>query len=131
MPRLPVPGSFDEILDSVALVHLATIGPDGRPQVNPIWFVREGEHILFSVKDGAQKLLNIQRDPHIALSFSDLENPGRYLELRGAVVSIDLYEDLDFVNILARKYTGADFSAGKVGERRFKLTFAADRWTGQ
>jgi len=131
MPQLPVPDRFDDILDSAALAHLATIGPDRRPQVNPIWFVRDGEQVLFSVKDGTQKLQNIERDPHIALSFSDLQNPGRYLELRGTVVKIELYENLDFVNILARKYTGADFSASEVGEKRFKLTFHADRWTGQ
>lgn len=71
MPNLPVPDRFDGILDSTTLAHLATIGPDGYPQVNPIWFLRDEDRILFSVKGDTQKLRNIQRDRHIALSFLD------------------------------------------------------------
>lgn len=131
MPKIPVPDRFDAILESNALAHLATIGSNGHPQVNPIWFIRDGERILFSVKDGTIKLENIRRDPHVALSIASIEKPGHYLELRGEVIDTQLYEDVSFVNVLARKYTGADFGAGAPGEKRYKMTFQPKTWTGQ
>lgn len=131
MPALPVPGRFDDLLDSTILANLATIGPDGAPQVNPIWFLRDGETILFGVKGDTHKLRNIQRDLRVALSFLSPTDPGHYLELRGEVVEIFPYDDLSFVNILAHKYTGKDVTFGKVGEPRFRMTFVPSRWTGQ
>lgn len=131
MPKIPVPDRFNDILESKALAHLATIGPDGHPQTNPIWFIRDGDHILFSVKDGTIKLKNIRRNPHVALSISDRENPGQYIELRGEVIEMQLYEDVSFVNVLARKYTGADFGAAAPGEKRYKMIFRPTSWTGQ
>lgn len=131
MPKTPVPDRFEDILESKTLAHLATIGPDGHPQVNPIWFIRDEERILFSVKDGTIKLENIRRDPHVAFSIVDVHKPEHYIELRGEVTDIQLYEDLSFVNVLARKYTGADFGAGAPGEKRYKMTFQTKTWTGQ
>lgn len=131
MPALPIPARFDDILNSATLVHLATIGPDGSPQVNPIWFLRDGDTILFGVKGDTQKLRNIQRNPNIALSFGDLTNPWHYLELRGTVVEIVPYHDYSFVNLLAQKYTGKDFPPGTEGELRYRMTFIPTRWTGR
>lgn len=131
MPALPIPARFDDILDSTTLAHLATIGPEGSPQTNPIWFLREGDTILFGVKGDTQKLRNIQRNPHIALSFGDLTNQFHYLELRGTVVEITPYHDLGFVNLLARKYTGKDFPPGTEGDLRYRMTFIPTRWTGR
>ncbi|MGC4193022.1 MAG: PPOX class F420-dependent oxidoreductase [Thermomicrobiales bacterium] len=131
MPEPPIPNHFNDLLDSTVLANLATIGPDGAPQVNPIWFLRDGDRILFGVKGDTQKLRNIQRDPRIALSFLSPNDPHHYLELRGEVVEIFPYDDLGFVNILARKYTGKDVTFGKVGESRFRMTFVPKRWTGQ
>jgi len=131
MPAIPVPATFDDILDSTALAHLATIGPDGHPQVNPIWFLRDGDQIVFGVKGDTQKLRNIRRHPHIALSFGALNNPGHYLELRGEVIAIEEYRDLSFVNLLAEKYTGKPFTGGREGEVRYRITFQPRTWTGQ
>ncbi|HEU0164765.1 MAG TPA: PPOX class F420-dependent oxidoreductase [Thermomicrobiales bacterium] len=131
MPKGPVPAKFHPLLESAALAHLATIGANGHPQVNPIWFLWRGESIQFGVKDGTAKLENIRRDPHVALSILDRDDPGHYVELRGEVTGIELYLDLSLVNELARKYTGEDFTGGKVGEPRYRLTMRVDSWTGQ
>lgn len=118
MPATPVPASFFPLLESTALAHLATIGQDGAPQVNPIWFLWRGnETVQFGVKDGTVKLANFRRDPRIALSIVDSENPGHYIELRGEVISIELYTDLSLVNELARKYTGKDFAGARSASR--------------
>ena len=59
MPKGPVPARFHDILQSTTVAHLATIGADGRPQVNPVWFLWDGEHVLLSVKGIAVKYHNI------------------------------------------------------------------------
>lgn len=55
----------------------------------------------------------------------------RYVEPRGEAIAFELYEMLAFVNLLARKCTGADYQYGRPGERRHKVTFRVDTWTGQ
>src|SRR5262245_22916243 len=131
MPRGRIPDRFADILESTTLGHLATVEEQGRPQVNPVWFLWDGEHVLLSVKPGTKKYRNLRRDPHVAISFLDPARPEHYVELRGEVIAFELYEDLTFVNLLARKYTGADFQHGYPGEHRYKLTIRVDAWTGQ
>jgi PPOX class probable F420-dependent enzyme len=98
---------------------------------NPVWFLWDGELVLLSVKEETKKYRNLRRDPHLAISFLDLANPQRYVEIRGEAIAFELYETLEFVNLLAHKYTGADFQHGHAGERCYKLTIRVDGWTGQ
>lgn len=131
MPRGAVPDRYRDILDSATLAHLATVAPDGRPQVNPVWFIWDGERVLLSVKADTAKFRNMRANPSVALSFSDPARPDRYLEIRGAVTALELFDDLSWVNHLARKYTGAAFAKGADGEHRYKVTVRVDSWTGQ
>jgi PPOX class probable F420-dependent enzyme len=131
MPKGAVPESYRDILESKALGHLATIGPDGRPQVNPVWFLSDGQHVLLSVKPETAKYMNLGANPAAAMSVTDLARPNRYVEIRGEVVAFELYETLAWVNQLARKYTGSDFTGGTDGEPRYKVTIRIDAWTGQ
>ena len=131
MPKGAVPDRYRDILESTTLGHLATVDPHGRPQVNPVWFLWDGEHVLLSIRESANKYRNLRRDPHLAISFLDPARPERYLEIRGEVVEFELYLTLDFVHQLARKYTGADYTRGHAGERRYKATVRVDSWTGQ
>lgn len=131
MPRGPVPKQFHDILESTTLGHLATIGKDGRPQVNPVWFLWDGEHLLLGVKAETVKYRNLRRDPRLAVSCLDPNDAHHYVELRGEVTEFELYRDLTFVNQLARKYTGKDMDAAEDGKERYKLTVRVDSWTGQ
>ncbi len=106
-PRKPVlPENYSDLLSSTALAHVATIGPAGEPQSNPVWFGRDGEHLKFNQTKTCQKYRNLDRDPRIALSIVDLENPYRYLEVRGEVTHIEVDPDPDFINSMAKKYHG-------------------------
>jgi PPOX class probable F420-dependent enzyme len=131
LPKGEVPERYRDILASTALGHLATIGADGRPQVNPVWFLSDGQHISLSVKPETVKYRNLRANPFVAMSVSDLERPDRYIEIRGEVVKFELFETLAWVNQLARKYTGADFTGGTDGEARYKVVIRIDAWTGQ
>lgn len=92
----------------MGFASVATIGPDGAPQVNPVWFGWDGEHIRFSQTTMRQKVKNLQRDPRIALSIMDPENPYRYLEVRGKVVAVEPDPGNAFINSMAKKYVDQD-----------------------
>ena len=129
MPRGPIPTTHLDLLEGALLGHLATVDPLGRPQVNPVWFLWDRGHLLVGVLDGAKKLANVRRNPHVALSIADPSNPGRYLEVRGVVARIELHRDRGFFNRLARKYTGADSEDGEPDDPRHQLTIQVESWT--
>jgi len=131
VPRSAIPERFHHILKSTTLGHLATIDEGGAPQVNPVWFLWDGEHILLSVKADTVKYRNLRRDPRLAISFIDPDKPLHYVELRGEVVEFERYLDLTFVNQLAQKYTGAGMDPREHGKERYKLAVRVDSWTGQ
>lgn len=105
---MTIPPSHADLLDSTALAHVATIGPDGSPQNNPVWFGWDGTHVLFSQTTGRQKYRNLKKAPKVALSIVDDENAYRYLEVRGEVVEIVDDPGNAFINSMAKKYLGQD-----------------------
>ena len=119
---------YTDLLDSTALAHVATVGPNGEPQVNPVWFGWDGEHLRFSQTTTRQKYRNVQRDPRIALSIVDPANPYRYLEIRGRVVGIEPDPNLDFINSMAKKYLGQDrYPWHRPGDERVVVVVAPER----
>ncbi|MCB9381066.1 MAG: PPOX class F420-dependent oxidoreductase [Ilumatobacteraceae bacterium] len=103
-----IPASHADLLDTTALAHVATIGPDGSPQNNPVWFGWDGTHVLFSQTTGRQKYRNLQQHPAVALSIVDPANPYRYLEIRGTVAEIVDDPGNAFINSMAKKYIDQD-----------------------
>ena len=103
-----IPEGYHDLLESTALVHVATVGPKGAPQNNPVWFDWDGEHIKFSQTKTRQKYRNMSREPRVALSIVDPENPYRYLEVRGEVDRVEEDPHNDFINAMAKKYMGVD-----------------------
>jgi PPOX class probable F420-dependent enzyme len=91
-----------------AFASLGTLMPDGRPQVTPVWFDYDGEHVVFNSARGRQKDLNVRRDPRVSLSIVDPENPYRYIEVRGRVTDITQEGADESIDKLAKKYLGVD-----------------------
>lgn len=129
MPVGALPSSHVDLLERPVVGHFASVDSHGHPQVNPVWFLFDGQRLLLSVKGETVKLRNMQGNHWVALSIVDPEDPFRYLELRGRVISFELYKTLSFVNLLAQKYTGADFTGGHAGEERYKVTVSIESWT--
>lgn len=77
-----IPSSHTDLLDSPVAV-LATVGPDGRPQLSAVWFVAEGDTVRVSLNDTRQKTKNLRANPACNLFILDTARPSRYLELRG------------------------------------------------
>ena len=107
-----IPESHADILDQKVLAHVATIGPDREPQNNPVWFDHRDGYIRFSQTTTRQKVRNLERDPRVAISIVDENNPYRYLEIRGTVERIDPDPDKAFINSMAKKYHGQDVYGG-------------------
>lgn len=105
---MTIPDSHIDLLDSTALAHVATIGPDGKPQNNPVWFGWDGTNVLFSQTTGRQKYRNLKANPDVALSIVDSANPYRYLEVRGTVSEIVDDPGNAFINSMAKKYIDQD-----------------------
>jgi PPOX class probable F420-dependent enzyme len=123
-----IPGSHADLLRAVTLVNVATVGPDGDPQVNPVWFDWDGTHLNISQTTSRQKYRNVQREPRVAVSIIDPVNPHRYLEIRGTVVAIDPDEDGRFVDALARRYLGVErFPMHEPGDERVIIRIRPDR----
>jgi PPOX class probable F420-dependent enzyme len=89
---------------------LATLMADGSPHAISIWSGVEGDRIVFFTGRESLKGRNIARDPRVALSVVDLENPYRTARVRGRVVETrDGDAAMDVVDRISRRYIGADF----------------------
>lgn len=103
-----IPESYRDLFEKPAFGSLATLMPDGSPQVTPIWVDREGEMVVFNSAKGRVKDRNVRRDPRVAITIQDPDNPYRYLEVRGRVVEITEQGADAHIDKLAKKYLGKD-----------------------
>jgi PPOX class probable F420-dependent enzyme len=114
-----VPDKFADLFKKKAFANLGTLMRDGSPQVTPVWCDYDGKHIRVNSALGRVKDKNIRRDPRVALSIQDPENPYRYLEVRGKVVDISQNGADDHIDSLAQKYLGqAKYPGRRPGEVR-------------
>ena len=86
--RKVIPPSLADLVERPLYAHLATVRPDGTPQVNPTWFRFDGEYLWLTTTARRQKNRNWQIQPAVALSITDPDRPSRYLEIRGRVERI-------------------------------------------
>jgi PPOX class probable F420-dependent enzyme len=84
-PARVIPESLADLVEQPLYAHLATVRPDGTPQVNPTWFRFDGEYLWLTATSRRQKNRNWQFQPAVALSILDPARPSRYLEIRGRV----------------------------------------------
>ncbi|WP_232664840.1 PPOX class F420-dependent oxidoreductase [Pseudonocardia sp. TRM90224] len=122
---------FHDLLDSTAVAFVSTIGKAGEPQITPLWFLRDGEHVRISLVEGRQKLRNLRRDPRISLAVVDPARPTYYVELRGQVAELVLDETMDLERRIAVKYTGEHVDIEPPGAQRFAATIAVEKVTSQ
>lgn len=103
-----IPEAFLDLFAKPVLAHLATLMPDGRPQVTPVWIDFDGEHLLVNTAEGRQKDRNLVARPAVALSMVDPDDQFRYLEVRGRVVERTREGAIEQIDRLARRYLGVD-----------------------
>ena len=111
MASTSIPEKFLPILtEKKAFAYLATLMPDGSPQVTPVWFFyRDGKFIVNTAR-GRTKDRNMKANKIVALSISDPDNAYMHVSLRGKIVKETEQGADDNINALAKKYMGVDNS---------------------
>ena len=114
-----IPEKYQDLFEKKAFANLATVMPDGTPQVTPVWIDFDGNHVLVNSARGRQKDKNMERNPAVSLSIMDPDNPYRYLEVRGRVAEITEEGAEEHIDKMAKKYMGLDkYPLRSPGERR-------------
>ena len=114
-----LPEKYRDLFGKRAFASLATLMPDGRPQVTPVWVDIEGDLVVINSAKGRQKDKNVRRDPRVSLAIIDPENPYRFMEIRGRVVEITEQGGSEHIDKMAKKYLGVDkYPYGQPGEVR-------------
>ncbi len=107
MTEIPA-GYLDLLTKKKALANLATIQPDGSPQVTPVWFDFTDGHIRVNTARGRIKARNMAEGTKVALSIVDPDNDYRYIQIRGSVTRETLEGAHAHIDSLAKKYLGKD-----------------------
>ncbi len=114
------------LLDRPNFGHLSTLMPDGSPQSVPIWVAREGDRVLVCTGEGSLKAKNTRRDPRVALSIVDLQDPYSEAQLRGRVVERRPDGDFKVMDPVSHKYTRKSFPF-RQPEGRIVLVIEVDK----
>jgi PPOX class probable F420-dependent enzyme len=106
---------------------VATLMPDGSPQVSIVWIDSDGKHVILNTAEGRIKPKNLRRDPRVAVTVMNSENPYEQVMIRGRVVEIS-HDDADaHIDRLAKKYLGVDkYPYRGPGEQRVIVKIAPD-----
>jgi PPOX class probable F420-dependent enzyme len=111
-----------------AFLILATLMPNGSPQVTPIWFNYDSEYILINSAKGRIKDRNMRIRPQVTLCIQDPSNPYRYMQIRGKVVEISTNDADDHIDALAFKYRGINkYPNRQPGEQRVKYKILIEK----
>jgi len=101
------------LIDAPNIAHLTTLMEDGFPKAEPVWVGRDGDRIIVCTDHRSIKGQNIDRDPRVALSITDFDNPYEQLLVRGRVVEARDDSDLRIMDDISHKYIGAPFPRRK------------------
>ena len=111
-----IPEKFRDLL-AADCATLATIAPDGRPQLTEVWFLADGDGVALSLNTSRHKTRNLMRRPECSLFILDPAGPFRYLEVRGdAEISAD--DDYEFADKVGAKYNANLRVMDKPGDKR-------------
>jgi len=120
-----MPATLDQFRDLLTqkkpIAALATVMPDGTPQVTPVWFDFDGARLRINTAKGRVKARNMQEGSRVALAIVDPDNPYRYVQVRGRVaVATEIGAD-EHIDALTMKYLGqARYPYRQPGEVRIR-----------
>ena len=103
-----LPEGVRKLFQEPNYAHIATLMPDGSPQVSAVWVGIDGDRILVNTAEGRAKPRNVRRDPRVAVSITQQDNPYSTASIRGRVVEITREGADAHIDQLAKKYLGQD-----------------------
>ena len=112
-------GCLDLLEQKKAFAHLATLMPDGSPQVTPVWFDYKDGRIRVNSAKGRTKSRNMKEGSRVALAITDPDNPYRYIQVRSQVGRVTEEGASAHIDSLAKKYLGQEkYPYARPGEIR-------------
>src|SRR5438128_10093306 len=95
-----------QLVDRANFAHLATLLSDGSPHSDPVWIMREADRIVVCTSENTLKAKNTRRDPRVAISIVDCDDPYDEAQLRGRVTERRRDSDFKYIDAVSRKYVG-------------------------
>ncbi len=123
-----IPENYKDLFEKKAFASLATLMPDGQPQVTPVWCDFDGSHVVINSAKGRVKDRNMRRDPRVSMALLDPDNPYRHMAVQGRVVEITENGADQHIDKMAKKYLGQDkYPFRQPGEVRVIYKIEPDR----
>ena len=128
---MSLPEGLLDLLRKPSPCFVATLMPDGSPQLTETWVTTDGEHVVLNIVDGMQKARNIARDPRVALNVVDPDEVRRFYAIRGRVVGTTTEGGRESIDEISHKYLGIPYPnfSGNPDETRLIVRIAADKVT--
>ncbi len=128
---MALPEGLLDLLRKPSPCFVATVNPDGSPQLTQTWVDTDGEHVLVNTVEGSQKIRNLRRDGRVTLNVVDADQLARYFRIRGRVVSINTEGGVDHIEALSQRYTGGPYAwYGGRDQVRVIVTIEAEQVAG-
>jgi PPOX class probable F420-dependent enzyme len=109
------------------LASLATLNPDGSPQITPLWVDLDGDDVVFNTAEGRKKARNLERDSRVAVTVIDPDDQYNVVAFRGTVTDVSTDGADAHIDSLAKKYLGVDtYPMRREGEVRIRVTVRTD-----
>jgi len=128
-----VPAEYHDLFEKSTFAHVATMFPNGLPHVTPVWvdYDESEDRILVNTERHRQKAKNIERNPAVAASMTDPEDPYRFLSVTGEVDETTTERAREHIDELSQRYFGQDYPQDIVSERlilkiRAERVFSSD-----
>lgn len=118
-----IPDSHKDLLERPIVVSLATVNPNGQPQVTPVWVDYDGTYVLINSVPGRQKAKNMEARPQVTVLAIDPDDTSRWMEVRGVIVQITEAGGADHIDQLSWRYDGKGFYTADP-QRRIRETRA-------
>jgi PPOX class probable F420-dependent enzyme len=120
--------ALGQLLKEPSYGQLATLMPDGAPQLTQVWLDTDGTHILVNTVASHQKVKNVRRDPRVAINVHDPARPYRIANIRGRVIELTTEGADQHINALSKRYLGQDvYPFGGHGQQRIILKVQPER----
>ena len=127
-----MPDTFSETSRAIfaknVLAHVASLSPDGAPNVTPVWVELDGDDIVINTALGRAKARNLAADDRVAVSLTDPDDPYVVIAVRGTVVGFTTAGADEVIDRLAKKYLDVDsYPYRREGEIRVTVRIRPDR----
>lgn len=118
-----------KLLDGKNFACVATVMPDGSPQVAPVWIERDGEDVLINATVSRQRYRNLKRDPRVAIAVFDMANPYSKVMIRGKATELTVDGAEEHIDKLSMKYNGARYPNHIREDPRVTIRIVPERFT--